>query len=143
LVFGYWYLEFGIWYLVLMADCATSVALQFVIFLTTKALRALSFTKELISTRHALLLVAPRPVASRPSPCLLLLPQPPVQTSKPSPSPPKNRHSPLFDCHGYSLFRILRNKLGEETLIDVKTMETFLIHFVSGDFNCSTFAALK
>jgi len=41
------------------------------------------------------------------------------------------------------LFRILQHTIKAETLIDVKTMETFLFHFVSGVFNCSTFVALK
>jgi len=58
-------------------------------------------------------------------------------------SPPQNRHSPLFSCQAKGLFRILQNKKGVETLIDVKTKETFLIHFVSSVFNYCTFAALN
>jgi len=37
----------------------------------------------------------------------------------------------------------LQNKLGKETLITVKTMETFLIHFVSCVYISCTFAALN
>ena len=72
------------------------------------------------------------------------IPHPTFPSScQPFHSPPKTRHSPLFNCPACGFFRILRNKSALETLIDVKTMETFLNRFVSCVSKCCTFAALK